>query len=244
MILDVWCESDIGLKRTLNEDSFLINKELGVFAVADGMGGHRGGEVASAMAVQTVQEIFRNHKNDTRKTSPRVLLSQAYVAASNKIFDRASSETAELQGMGTTLVVVHQSENTIYIGNVGDSRAYLVKGQQIWQLTEDHSLLNEHLRFGLITEQEAPGFAQKNVITRSVGFERDVMCDILERNIQPEDMFIICSDGLSGLVEDKRIAEICSSLPPEKIVAECIKEARKNGGDDNITVMVIYARPQ
>ncbi len=244
MILEVCCASDIGLKRTTNEDSFLINKPLGIFAVADGMGGHRGGEVASAMAVQTIQEVVKNQKSEGQKISPRVILTEAYKIASNKIFDRASSESAELQGMGTTLVVAYHDDNSLYIGNVGDSRASLYKFNQIWQLTEDHSLLNEHLRFGLISEQDVPGFAQKNVITRSVGFERDVLCDILERTLEPGDLFLICSDGLSGLVEDKRIAEICNSLSPEKIVSECIKEARKNGGDDNITVMVIYERAQ
>ena len=244
MTLEICCGSDIGLKRTTNEDSFLINQEVGIFAVADGMGGHRGGEVASAMAVEAVQEIFALHQNDTRKVSPRVLMSEAYKNASNKIYDRARSESVELSGMGTTLVVAYYNGSSIFIGNVGDSRAYLYKSNQIWQLTEDHSLLNEHIRFGLISEQDAPDFAQKNVITRSVGFERDVVCDILERSLEPEDLFLICSDGLSGLVDDKRIAEICHSFSPEKIVSECIKEARKNGVDDNITTMVIYARPQ
>jgi len=244
MIFEVWCESDIGLKRNTNEDSFLINKELGLFAVADGMGGHQGGEVASSMAVQCIQEVFEICKNGAQQISPRMLLAESYRAASNKIFDRARSEGSDLNGMGTTLVVAYQDKNTIFFGNVGDSRVYLFKSKQLWQLTEDHSLLNEYLRFGLLSESDEEGFTQKNVITRSVGFERDVNCDILERVLEPEDLFLICSDGLSGLVEDQKIAEICQNFPPNKIVNECIAEAKRSGGDDNITVMVLYARPQ
>ncbi len=244
MIIEAWCETDVGLKRESNEDSFLVNKDLGIFAVADGMGGHRGGEVASLMAVQNLEETIRIHKGDARKMPPRVLLTEAYKMASNNIFDKSRDEAVDLAGMGTTLVAAYVVSNNIFIANVGDSRAYLFKSRQIWQLTEDHSLLNEHIKFGLINEADAENFLQKNVITRSVGFERDVVCDILERAIEPEDLILLCSDGLSGLVTDHRIAEICQSFSPDKIVAECIKEAKKNGGDDNVTVLVLYARPQ
>ncbi len=244
MIIEAWCETDVGLKRESNEDSFLLNKEFGVFAVADGMGGHRGGEVASSMAVQTLLQCVEAQKNGTRKVQPRVLLSEAYKNASNRIFDKSRAESAELAGMGTTLVAAYLSDKTLFIANVGDSRAYLYRSGQIWQLTEDHSLLNEHIKFGLISEEDAENFLQKNVITRSVGFERDVMCDILERVVEPGDLIILCSDGLSGLVEDEKIAEICQKFSPEKIVDECIRVARNNGGDDNITVLVLYARPQ
>ncbi len=244
MIIEAWCETDVGLKRESNEDSFLINKEIGVYAVADGMGGHRGGEVASSMAVKTLEQYVELHKNDARKMQPRLLISEAYKSASNKIFDKSRTEAAELAGMGTTLVAAYLFDNTLYIANVGDSRAYLFKSRQIWQLTEDHSLLNEHIKFGLISEADSENFLQKNVITRSVGFERDVVCDILERLIEPEDMILLCSDGLSGMVSDLKIAEICQSFSPDKVVEECIKEAKKNGGDDNVTVLVLYARPQ
>lgn len=244
MIIEAYCETDVGLKRESNEDSFLVNKDLGIFAVADGMGGHRGGEVASLMAVQNLEETIRKHSTDARKMQPRLLLAEAYKTASNSIFDKSRLESADLSGMGTTLVAAYVVNNNIFIANVGDSRAYLFKSQQIWQLTEDHSLLNEHIKFGLIAEADAENFLQKNVITRSVGFERDVLCDVLERSIEPNDLILLCSDGLSGLVTDKRMAEICQSLSPDKIVGECIKEAKKNGGDDNVTVLVLYARPQ
>ncbi len=244
MIIEAWCETDVGLKRESNEDSFLINKELGIFAVADGMGGHRGGEVASSMAIQTLEECIKQNQKDTRKMQPRLLLSEAYKSASIKIFDKSRIEATELAGMGTTLVSALYFDNTLFIANVGDSRAYLYRSRQIWQLTEDHSLLNEHIKFGLLNEQDADNFLQKNVITRSVGFEREVVCDILERLVEPEDLIILCSDGLSGMVTDSRIAEICQSFRPDKVVEECIREARNNGGDDNITALAIYARPQ
>ncbi len=242
MIIEAWCETDVGLKRESNEDSYLLNKNIGIFAVADGMGGHRGGEVASSMAVSTLEQYVQNNKVGSRKVQPRVLLTEAYKTASNKIFDKSRNEAAELSGMGTTLVSALVVENTVFIANVGDSRAYLYRAKKFWQLTEDHSLLNEHIKFGLVAEQDAENFLQKNVITRSVGFEREVMCDILERVMEPDDLILLCSDGLSGLVTDARMCEICQSLSPEKIVERCIKEARDNGGDDNITVLVLYAR--
>ena len=111
-------------------------------------------------------------------------------------------------------------------------------------MTEDHSLVNEQLRAGLIKESDVEKFAAKNVITRSVGFEREVQVDIIERTVQAGDMILICSDGLSGMVDDKAIAEILAATPAKDVVAKCIEEAKKNGGDDNVTTLVIYAKPQ
>lgn len=245
MILEAYCQTDIGLRRERNEDSFLIDESLGLFLVADGMGGHRGGEVASRLAVETTREVILRHSKDSRRMMPRQLLAEAYREASNRIFDKARSEgSQELQGMGTTLVCAYLHRETLYIANVGDSRAYLFTSPYLWQITEDHSLLNEQLRAGVFSERDIESFSAKNVITRSVGFERDVMCDIIERDLRPGEMFLLCSDGLSGLVTDMRIAEILRTTPQNQVVSTCINEAKKNGGDDNVTCMLLYARPQ
>lgn len=244
MNIQVWCETDVGLRRENNQDSFLIDENLKLYLVADGMGGHKGGEVASSMAVEVVREMVYKHSVNNRKVSPRQLLADAYREASHRIFDRSNLEGSDLHGMGTTLVSALMQAGVLYIANVGDSRAYLYKNRRLWQITEDHSLINEQLRAGLIAEKDVGGFVAKNVITRSVGFERDVVCDIIERQIEPEEMILICSDGLSGLVTDERIEEIITTSNPSEVVSKCINEAKKNGGDDNVTVMLIYAKSQ
>lgn len=243
MQLEAICITDVGLRRERNEDSFLIDEGLGLYLVADGMGGHRGGEVASALAVQTIRDVVLKSSKDNRKVMPRQLLTDAYREASHRIYDKAH-EGNQLLGMGTTLVCAYFVRDTLYIANVGDSRAYLFKKPDIWQITEDHSLLNEQIRAGLFSERDIENFTAKNVITRSVGFEREVMCDIIERVLHPGEMVLMCSDGLSGLVTDEKIAEICRTYPPNEIVSKCIDEAKKNGGDDNVTVMVIAAKQQ
>lgn len=242
MTLQVWCETDVGLRRERNEDSFLFDEELGLYMVADGMGGHRGGEVASAMAVETIREIVRKGLSEGgRRLNARLLLIQAYEAASRKIFETSQLPASELQGMGTTLVTAFRYGDVLHIANVGDSRAYLFSCDHLWQITEDHSLVNEQLRAGLISEKDLARFGAKNIITRSVGFEREVQVDVIERPLRAGDMILMCSDGLSGLVSDERIEEICRSCQPSEIVSICINEAKKNGGDDNVTVMLVCA---
>lgn len=243
MTLQVWCETDVGLRRDSNEDSVLFDKEIGLYMVADGMGGHRGGEVASKMAVETLREVIGKsiQQSGDRKLNPRILLTEAYEEASRRIFHKSQEAAAELQGMGTTLVAALHYRDTLYIGNVGDSRAYLFSDGQLFQLTEDHSLVNEQLRAGLIAEKDLPRFTAKNVITRSVGYEAMVHVDVIERHVEPGDLYLMCSDGLSGLVTDERIAEICRTHKPAEIVSKCISEAKANGGDDNVSVMVICA---
>ncbi len=242
----VWCQTDVGLRRENNQDFFLFDEAIGLYVVADGMGGHRGGEVASRMAAETMLEVVKTAMRDSgsRRINPRVLLTQAYEEACRRVYDKSREPNSELEGMGTTLVAALVFDGVLYVGNVGDSRCYLFSQQRLWQITEDHSLVNEQLRAGLIAEKDVARFVGKNVITRSVGFEREVQVDIIERQMQESEIYLICSDGLSGLVEDDRIAEICRTQPPEKIVGLCINEAKKNGGDDNVTVMVLYAQPQ
>lgn len=229
--------TDKGLRRDSNQDSCLVAKDLGLFVVADGMGGHSGGEVASSIAVETVREVFADSEN--RRSSPREILLKAYEMASHRIYDKAANENPELAGMGTTMVLAFIRGETIYVANVGDSRCYLFKKPHLWQITEDHSLINEQLRAGLLSEDQAAAMVGRNVITRSVGYERDVHPDIIERQLQPGEVFLLCSDGLSGMVEDERISEILNNHPPEKITRLCVDQALANGGDDNVTVLAL-----
>jgi len=236
MRLQSWGVSDKGLKRTGNQDSFLIDDRLGVFIVADGVGGHFGGEVASALAVETVREVLSHPK--AVEFRPKEVLVQAYEEASHRIFDRATQEP-KLNGMGTTMVMSYVRSSTIYIGNVGDSRGYLFRKPFMWQLTEDHSLINEQIRLGMMTEEQARKSIGKNVITRSVGFERDVFPDLLEREISSGDIYLFCSDGLSGMVSDSEMTSLFNQNPVEKIASIMIEKALEHGGDDNVTVLVL-----
>ena len=232
-----WGISDKGLKREGNQDSFLIDDRLGVFIVADGVGGHFGGEVASAIAVETVREVVSHPKAVEFK--PKDVVVQAYEEASHRIFDRATKEP-KLNGMGTTMVISYVRNNKIYIGNVGDSRGYLYRKPYLWQLTEDHSLINEQIRLGMMSEEQARKVIGKNVITRSVGFERDVFPDLLEREISSGDVYLFCSDGLSGMVPDEEMCSIFNLNPIDRIASIMVQKALEHGGDDNVTVLVLH----
>ncbi len=232
-----WSGTDKGLRRESNQDSFLINKDLKLFVVADGMGGHSGGEVASALAVETVERFISD--NFSVLKSSKDLLVKAYEAASNRIFDKAATESPELVGMGTTMVMTMVVDDSIFIGNVGDSRAYLFQRPHLWQISEDHSLVNEQLRSGAISESQLESFVGKNIITRSVGYERSVIADVLERPLTKGDQIMMCSDGLSGLVADKQISKVLNELKGQKAVDELIRLALENGGHDNVTVVLV-----
>ena len=237
MHIEAWHKTDVGLKRENNQDSFLSDPEIGLYVVADGMGGHKGGEVASAMAVETAQRVI---KEELAKPSfdPPKAISRAYQQAAMEIYERGIKEP-NLRGMATTMVMCLQHRDRFYIGNVGDSRAYVIAPPGMWQLTEDHSLFNEQLKAGLIHDIDKHEFEGKNVITRSVGFEVDVNVDVVEKILTPNELILMCSDGLSGLVSDQGIASICLTLGPDKAVERLIEEAKKNGGDDNVTVVLL-----
>jgi len=233
--------TDVGLKRAKNEDNILVDQDMGLFVVADGMGGHRGGDIASQLAIESLRDVVKSHREEHTFLSPRAMLEEAYTEASSRIYDKSLENDKMFEGMGTTLVTAYIHENEIFIGNVGDSRAYYVNSLYLWQMTEDHSLVNEHIRAGLLKDSEARDFQAKNVITRSVGFERQVRCDILRKKLLPGDCFLLCSDGLSGLVEDQELFEICRHNPIEEATRICVDRAKQNGGDDNITVIIIKA---
>ncbi len=242
MQFNVGFATDIGRKRQQNQDNGLSAPEVGLFVVADGMGGHRGGETASAMAVEVIPQKV---KSGLKKMplNPRAILEEAISAANAAIYDRALKQPG-LQGMGTTTVAMLFNGKTMTIGHVGDSRCYFLRPGSIWQLSRDHSLVQEKLRAGLITREQLKTDRMKNVITRSVGFEPEVSVETYEIAVQPGDTFLICSDGLSGMIDDLKMLELVEQGlykegDAQKTVQRLIESANAAGGDDNVTTIVV-----
>lgn len=225
--------SDIGLVRKGNEDSYLINPELGLFAVADGMGGHEAGEVASMLAVRTLEKAIAEYPDKVGA------LSLAIQAANSEIF-RQSQENPSYSGMGTTITAVYCYNNKVYIGHVGDSRAYLIRSAQATLLTRDHSLVNELVRGGHISEEEAQNHPQRHVVTRALGTEPKVEVDILSPVIEKGDRIMLCTDGLSNLVKPDEFVKIINSTDDPRQALQRLKEvALERGGFDNITALMV-----
>jgi len=234
--------TDVGLKRGHNEDNFLINEELNLFVVADGMGGHAGGEYASAIAVNTVEEIVSSmavggDEVDDPIELTRQKLTHAIRLSGRRIFEKAREQT-EFHGMGTTVVVVLVENGNAFVAHVGDSRVYLLRDGAIEQVTEDHSLIAEKIRHGLITPEEAKNHRMRNVITRSLGYQEDVEVDLTVRAIRRGDQYLLCSDGLSGHVEDEEMANLLLSNSPQNAARKLVVLACDRGGDDNITTVI------
>jgi len=241
--------TDVGVKRTNNEDNYLINDELNLFVVCDGMGGHAGGEFASAIAVNTVEEVltsieirpdaegFEVEDGNNPIEVVREKLRYAIRLAGKRIYQRAQEDT-DYQGMGTTCLALMVDNGNAFMAHVGDSRGYLVRDGKIEQLTEDHSLVNERVRAGLITEEEAKTHKLKNIITRSLGFMEDVEIDLSVRAVRRGDLFVLCSDGLSNFMETEEIGECVLDHGPQASARRMIETACERGGDDNITVIV------
>jgi len=232
--------TDIGMKRKQNQDSGVVRPELGLFMVADGMGGHQGGETASRLCVEKVTEYVQSHSEDENKS---YMLEQALQLANRAIFD-VSEKDPKLRGMGTTATILRISDALATIVQVGDSRAYYWNQAGLWQLTRDHSLVQEKLRAGLITRDQVKSDEMKNVITRSVGYEATVKADIYQFPVEKGDGFLICSDGLTGPVSDALIFEIleesrASGLSLEATAHQFVKSANGGGGDDNVTVALV-----
>jgi len=233
MKLKAFAQTDIGMKRKTNQDSFASDDAIGVFVVADGMGGHRGGEVASKLAV----DVIRKYCSENKEMAGRELLDKAVNVSCREIY-MASKGNEELAGMGTTVVALLVQGDDVYVGHVGDSRGYLIAEDGIWQITEDHSLLNEELRSGRLQEGQAATYQFRNVITRSVGYENHVQVDIYRRARRPGDRYFLCTDGLSGLVSIDEIGNELRRGGSEQGLKNLIRLANNRGGDDNITALV------
>ncbi len=237
--------TDVGLKRGHNEDNYLINEELNLFVVADGMGGHAGGEYASAIAVNTVEEIVTSMELEgveiTDVTDPveitRQKLTHAIRLAGRRIYEKAK-EQPEYHGMGTTAVVLLVDSGNAYVAHVGDSRLYMLRDGAVEQVTEDHSLIAEKIRHGLITPEEAKNHRMRNVITRSLGYQEDVEVDIQVRAVRRGDQYLLCSDGLSGHVAGEEALEVMQRMSPCDASRHMIRLACDRGGEDNITTVI------
>lgn len=241
--------SDVGKKRVHNEDSciFCAPQDMALlydrgflFAVADGMGGASAGELASRLALQTLIEEYYSEK-------PGVIpdrLTESIQAANARIFDEAE-KNPEFRGMGTTVsaVVIHGS--CAYIGQVGDSRVYLKRtDRNIFQITDDHSLVAEQVRNGYISEQEARNHSLKNLITRAVGIKNNVDSDLFSLRLQENDLILICSDGLSNMLDDNQISSVLTSESVQGAVRVLIGKALEKGGNDNITAILLRIASQ
>ena len=241
--------TDVGMKRDHNEDSFLVNEDIGLYVVCDGMGGHAGGETASRLAVQTIEKELISAKlriddpfsaKASLPESPLAgALREAVEGACAAVF-RSSRAHPELAGMGTTCISLLVQGDHAIVGHVGDSRAYLVRDGQVWQLSEDHSLVNEQVRAGLLTEEEAKHSRLKNIITRSVGFEEDVLVDVVGVETRSGDKFLLCSDGLSNLIDTDEIRDALVRTDLTQVPDLLIQLANSRGGDDNITVVAVH----
>lgn len=239
--------TDIGRKRKTNQDSFHLGLETKLFMVADGMGGHNGGDIASQMAVKVLPDYIEHNLS----MEPVPLLSGS-IKESNRSIKQFGETHPELVGMGTTIVSFYFRGQNIYIGNVGDSRAYLVSQKKIYQLSRDHSLVQEKLNYGIYDREQAALDPQKNVLVRTVGFEDNVEPDVFIYKVNKNDIFLCCSDGLHGKVSDEDILYLVNKHIPDPATATqksadnavqaLIDQANDNGGQDNITTIVVIAQ--
>jgi serine/threonine protein phosphatase PrpC len=239
--------TDVGQRRDHNEDALLVDADLGLFVVADGMGGHAGGATASRLAVETIRSellqsraqepaLFGSGAEGEDNPLPDVL--REAVERSCAVIFEAAQKDPELAGMGTTVSAVLVDVRTAFVAHVGDSRAYLLRAGHIYQVTQDHSLVAEQLRLGAISAEEARNSRFKNIITRSVGFERDVLVDVLALELEAGDAIVVCCDGLSNLVEDPQILQLVDRHGVDA-VEPLVDLANERGGDDNITLAVV-----
>lgn len=229
-----------GRVRNNNEDNLIVNESDNYLlcVVADGMGGHNAGEVASKIAVDSINEYFIAELDKGQIKIPRFII-ESINFANKVIYDQASSKD-EFSGMGTTvtMVVIDKNENIAYIGNVGDSRTYQINKNYIKQVTDDHTFVQELVKKGEITDKEAKRHCDRNVITRAVGSEKNIITDIFEIELKHDDKLLLCSDGLTSHLNDEEILSIVEKYNEDSI-EHLINSANENGGTDNITVIII-----
>jgi len=243
--------TDVGVTRGHNEDSFHVNNKDFLYIVADGVGGQNAGEVASRMAVEVISSHFTKSLEDeipfvgtpVPELSEQTNLLASAIRLANKVVHESSRGNPALKGMGSTVVAVTITDGgRLSMAHAGDSRAYLIRHGEMFQLTNDHSLVAEQVLQGLITEEEAQKSKVKNVITRALGAMPDIEVDIDEQPLEDGDIVLLCSDGLTNMVDDKTILTIIeSSENMDDACSKLIKLANKNGGKDNITALLVVA---
>jgi serine/threonine protein phosphatase PrpC len=254
--LSFWAATDVGKKREHNEDNFLVDTKLSLFVVADGMGGHASGEVASHLAVHEFRnavdarrEVVDGYASSDGKVTPQELLSlleHSVQSACAAIFQKGKQE-ADKRGMGTTISALMVVGERAFIAHVGDSRIYMVRQGQVIQLTEDHSLINELIRRGKVTRENiarSPYNAYKNAVTRAVGVYETVQVDTMDLEVLPGDQFLLCSDGLHVYLDDPTIVDQLAGPQVTTIPQRLVDMANEHGGQDNITAVVVRIQPQ
>lgn len=247
-------QTDQGCVRDSNQDSFLLHEAGGLYVVADGMGGHAGGEIASSLAVRSIYEVYTT-VDDPEATvadyglypggvvqNEQGLIFEKLRYAINRASQAIQHESLRrpgTRGMGTTVVLLAVDGTNAYIGHAGDSRCYLIRPDGIRRMTRDHTWVADQIRAGLITEEQAAVSQFRNLLTRSVGLESRVNSDVTMRRLEPGDRFMLCSDGLHGVVSDAEIYRIVLNHSPRLAVEKLILLARERGGPDNITSLVV-----
>jgi len=256
MKIEYSAKSVSGLVRERNEDAYLCLPEKGLFVVADGMGGHNRGDVASKMCVEAIRDWVVGKVApspldgsddiplcaDARRVSPRKLLGESIQYANQRVF-RASETTEGLRGMGTTVVALLLSGKMAFIANCGDSRAYRFRNHTLLQMTKDHSLVAEYLRLHLLTKASARHFPYRNVVTKALGLSSEASFDIRAHRICDRDLFLLCSDGLTEMVDDRKLKFLLLQNDDLEVLSnKLIEAALKAGGTDNITVVLVRCR--
>lgn len=251
MILISSGRTDTGRTRKNNEDSYLVDDDRRLFAVADGIGGHEGGEVASRMAIEGLSQIIQErfsvsddtpaHGFSAEGDAVKSALNHAFTLV-NKTIRQAAAGDPALFGMGTTMTALLCRETTAYLAHVGDSRAYRLRSGVLTQVSEDHTVVAEQMRAGLLTAQQARTTSYRHVITRALGIDTEIAVDQRAIEVRPDDTFLLCTDGLTEMVEDAQIREILSNALPREAAELLVREANARGGADNITVVVVQVQ--
>lgn len=251
MSLDAFVCTDVGNKRRINEDNFCANLDLGLVVITDGMGGHAAGEVASRLAVEEIERVLSEAQDDDGWTLPDGFDKDASMVANklryaigvaNERIRHATRDAAERRGMGTTIVAAIAHGNTCTVGHVGDSRAYLYRDEHLQPLTSDHSWVNEQLKQGFITVENARNHPFRNVITQALGSGAEIRVDAVDLELRHDDLLLLCSDGLNTMLSDVQICEMIRAgfhLPLDTLSLNLIEAAKQRGGDDNITVAMM-----
>jgi len=254
MKIEYSAKSVVGLVRERNEDAFLCLPEEGLFVVADGMGGHNRGDVASRVCIDAIRDWFKGKtkagetvyggngiaaRHTTRKASPRKFLAQSITYANQRVF-QASRTVEDLSGMGTTVVALLVHGGMAFIVNSGDSRAYRLRNKRLCQLTKDHSLVAEYMRLHLLTKKSAKVFPYRNVIVKALGLSGEVSFDMHGFHIRDGDLYLLCSDGLTEMVDDHKLKGLlCRDEDLEVMTDRLVESALEAGGNDNITVVLV-----
>jgi serine/threonine protein phosphatase PrpC len=246
MTLEWRAETSRGLIRPENEDSWLVTclpgtgKQMWLAMVADGIGGRDGGEIASALAVKSINECVSESLFEDK---PHDVLRKAVIYANGKILESSTRKTGVV-GMGTTLTcaMIDQEESKAYFGHIGDSRAYIISGRQIRRVTDDHSVSGELVRNGTITEEDAMRHPGRNVLTAALGTQQAINVAIYEEHLLPNDIVVLCTDGLTGLVSSDEISDIACRYEKDELPGRLVDLANSRGGYDNITVILLWPK--